>query len=128
MGRLMSATALRAPTPYLPFPVSQGKSSTVEILNPLPGAARYTSRKNALRMVRRGIAVASGDDAILFPTREWLSRLNAKEAQDRLDDGFVEQRGGVLWWNGCDHRENACHRPGENVAFPKPDRAGGYFK
>lgn len=105
----------------------QGKPDTVEILNPLPGGSRYTSRKNALRMVRRGIAVASGD-AILFPTREWLTQLNRKEALDRMDDGFVEQRGGILWWNGCDHRENACHRPGENVIFPKPDRAMGYFR
>jgi hypothetical protein len=80
-------------------------------------------------MVRRGIAVLSADgSSILFPTEEWLSRLNASDAQSRMDDGFVEQRGGVLWWNGCDHRENACHRPGENVIFPKPDRAIPYFK
>jgi hypothetical protein len=108
--------------------VSQDKSNTVRILNPTPGAARYTSRKNALRMVKRGIAaLSSNGEAIWFPEQEWLAQLDQRDAASRMDDGFVEQRGGVLWWNGCDHRENACHKPGENVIFPKPDRAMPYF-
>jgi hypothetical protein len=77
-------------------------------------------------MVNRGIAVPSGE-GIIFPTSEWLAQLNAKDVESRLDDGFVEARGGILWWNGCDHRSTACHRPGENVIYPRPDRAMPYF-
>jgi hypothetical protein len=79
-------------------------------------------------MVQRGIAVPSSDGTrITFLTPEWLMKLNVKDAQSRMDDAFVEQRGGVLWWNGCDHRDAACHRPGENVVYPQPDRAMPYF-
>lgn len=121
----MDATVLRALIPNL----SQHKSNTVRILNPSPSGARYTSRKNALRLVRRGIAVPSVDGAsISYIASEWLAMLNARDAANRMDDRIVEERGGVVWWNGCDHRPNAMHLPGENVIFPKPDRAMPYFR
>ncbi len=65
---------------------------------------------------------------ISYVTAEWLATLNAQDAATRMDDRMIQERGGVLWWNGCDHRPNACHRPGENVSLPKPDRAMPYFK
>lgn len=121
----MTATSLRAPRAHL----SPQKSKTVQILNPAPDGSRYTSRKNADRLVKRGLAVYSrGDGALTYLASEWMQILHAKAARDRMDDQFVEQRGGVLWWNGCDHRPQACHRPGENVSLPRPDRAAPYIQ
>lgn len=75
------------------------------------------------------MAVSSkGGTAIEYVASEWLATLSAYEAARRLDDRFIEGRGGVLWWNGCDHSPNACHRPGENVLLPRPDRAKGYMQ
>lgn len=123
-GRLTSATTLRARLPSL----SQ-TSKTVQILNPSPSGKRYTSRKNAERLVQRGMAIyVRGRSAIEYVAAQWLTTLGAYEAARRMDDRFIEERGGVLWWNGCDHRPNACHVPGENVLLPRPDRAGGYIQ
>jgi hypothetical protein len=72
------------------------------------------------------MAVASGE-GIRFLEVEQLRRLNLEHAQRQADDSLVEARGGVLWWNGCDHRPNAAHRPGENVFLPRPDRAAPYY-
>lgn len=44
-------------------------------------------------------------------------------AQDaEIDAGIRHNRtGGIVWWNGCDLRDGAMHRPGENVVYPRPD-------
>jgi hypothetical protein len=107
--------------------VSQHKSNTIVILNALPGESRYTSRKNAERLVERGLAVPHGQAAIVLVSVEQARRLEMERSRSRADDRLVEDRGGVLWWNGCDHRPSAAHRPGENVFLPRPDRAMPYF-
>lgn len=107
--------------------MSQHKNNSVQIWNPSPSGKRYTSRKNAERLVLRGLATWSRG-GIEYIASEWLATLGAYEAARRMDDRMVEERGGVLWWNGCDHRRNACHVPGENVLLPRPDRAKGYMQ
>ncbi len=77
--------------------------------------------------MRRGIAVWNGAE-IEYIASQWLATLGAYEAARRADDRMVEERGGVLWWNGCDHSPTACHVPGENVILPRPDRASGYMQ
>ncbi len=77
--------------------------------------------------MRRGIAVWN-HGGIEYIASQWLAGLDAHEAGRRADDRMVEERGGVLWWNGCDHSPTACHIPGENVILPRPDRAGGYLQ
>ena len=102
------------------------KPRLTTILNALPGQARYTSQKNAKRLVTRGLASASHAGITLHPV-EQIRRLDALVARDQADDRMIEERGGVLWWNGCDHHPAAAHRPGENVFLPRTDRAKAYF-
>ena len=105
---------------------SPAKTRLITILNPLPGESRYTSVKNAERMVRRGLAVRRREGIQILPV-EQIRRLEALRARSQADDRMIEERGGVLWWNGCDHRPAAAHRPGENVFLPRTDRGSAYF-
>jgi hypothetical protein len=102
------------------------KSRLTSILNALPNQARYTSAKNAERLVRRGLATITRAGITLLPV-EQIRRLDALQALSQADDRMIQERGGVLWWNGCDHHPAAAHRPGENVFLPRTDRAKAYF-
>jgi hypothetical protein len=106
--------------------VPRVKPRLTVILNALPEQARYTSAKNAERLVRHGLAIATRAGIVLLPV-EQIRRLEALAALTQADDRMIEERGGVLWWNGCDHRPSAAHRPGENVLLPRTDRAKAYF-
>ena len=106
--------------------VPRTKPCLIPILNALPGQARNTSPRNARRLVRHGMAIAKPDGIILLPV-EQIRRLEALCALDQADDRMIQERGGVLWWNGCDHHPNAAHRPGENVFLPRTDRARAYY-
>jgi hypothetical protein len=69
--------------------MSRIRQNSVEILNPIPGGSRYTTRKSAVQFVRRGLAVFEADDgAIRF--------LNQDRRTDcaRGCDGI----GGEFWW------------------------------
>ena len=124
MGRLKSATT--ASQSVFTLRVPRVKSRLTTILNALPGQARYTSAKNAERLVRRGFAIATRTGITLLPV-EQIRRLEAQYALIQADDRMIQERGGVLWWNGCDHHPAAAHRPGENVFLPRTDRAKAYF-
>lgn len=102
------------------------KPRLTTILNALPDQARYTSAKNAERLVQRGLAIATHAGITLLPV-EQIRRLEALTALTQADDRMIQERGGVLWWNGCDHRPAAAHRPGENVFLPRTDRGCAYF-
>lgn len=102
------------------------KPLLVNIVNALPDQQRYTSPKAAARLVRRGLALETRHGIVLLPV-EQIRRLDQLAALNQADDRMIEERGGVLWWNGCDHRSTAAHRPGENVFLPRTDRARAYF-
>lgn len=69
--------------------MSKARVNTIQILNPLAGGARYTSRKSALQFVRRGLAVLEADNTAL----RFLD-------QDRrsLDRKQNDPIGGRFWW------------------------------
>ena len=47
--------------------MSRSRKDTVQIVNPIPNGAHYTSRKSALQFVRRGVAAfENGESAIRF--------------------------------------------------------------
>ena len=69
--------------------MSRIRANMVAILNPPPGGAGYTTRKSALRFVRRGLAVFEGGDAaIRFVDQH--RRVERSSSRDNL--------GGDFWW------------------------------
>jgi hypothetical protein len=68
--------------------MSRIRRHTVEILNPLPGGASYTTRRSALQFVRRGLAAFEGDHAIRFLNQD--RRIERANSSDGL--------GGNFWW------------------------------
>jgi len=69
--------------------MSKNRRNTVEILNPLPGGAHYTSSKAARQFVRRGLAVFEAvDEAIRFLDQD--RRFNRSSGMDGIGEAF--------WW------------------------------
>jgi hypothetical protein len=68
--------------------MSRIRQNSVEILNPIPGGARYTTRKSALQFVRRGLAAFASDHAIRF-----LDQARRFESRKHCDD-----IAGEFWW------------------------------
>jgi hypothetical protein len=68
--------------------MSRIRQSVVDILNPLPGGASYTTRRSALQFVRRGLAAFESDHAIRFLNQE------RRIARANSSDGI----GGEFWW------------------------------
>jgi hypothetical protein len=69
--------------------MSRVRQNSVEILNPIPGGARYTTRKSARKFVRRGLAVfEDGDAAVRF-----LDDQRRTEPADSSGGA-----GGEFWW------------------------------
>jgi hypothetical protein len=69
--------------------MSKTRLNTVQILNPLPGGAQYTTRKSALQFVQRGLAVfEAGDGAIRFLGQG--RRIEGGKGSDGV--------GGEFWW------------------------------
>ena len=69
--------------------MSRLRQNSVEIVNPVPGGARYTTRKSALQFVRRGLAVFEiGDAAIRFVDQH--RRMELVEGGDSV--------GAEFWW------------------------------
>jgi hypothetical protein len=68
--------------------MSRIRQNVVDLLNPLPGGASYTTRRSALQFVRRGLAAFESEHAIRFLNRERrIARANGS-------DGI----GGEFWW------------------------------
>jgi hypothetical protein len=71
--------------------MSKTRPNTVQIVNPLPSGAQYTSHKSALQFVRRGLAVfEAGDTAIRFLHQDRLIELELSKGGNR--------GGGQFWW------------------------------
>jgi hypothetical protein len=69
--------------------MSKTRATTVQIINPFPGGAHYTSRKSALQFVRRGLAVLEANNTVLrFLDQD--RRSNERRKDDRV--------GGHYWW------------------------------
>ena len=74
-------------------------------------------------MVRRGVAEWVSHTVVrLVASRKVLMR-GGTAWIDRQIDSAIERGhpGGIVWWNGCDHRRMAMHRPGEMPSYPMPD-------
>jgi hypothetical protein len=68
--------------------MSKPRLNTVQILNPLPEGANYTTRKSARQFVRRGLATfESGEAAIRF-----------LDQTRRTIVGRGDGIGGEFWW------------------------------
>ena len=97
---------------------SQGRliskqSVTFQILNPHPGAGTYTSKRNAERLIARGLAVLSGERAICLLEEEQVRLARRVQADMRQDERY---------W-----REIAVQRGGQEVFFVwKPSMSNGY--
>ncbi len=88
--------------------MSRFRFKTVQILNPLPGGAQYTTRKSALQFVRRGLAFfESGGGAIRF--------LNQSP---RIAGSQHDGIGGKFWWRYG--KTGKMSQIIGNVAFPAP--------
>jgi hypothetical protein len=73
--------------------MSKTRPNTVQIVNPLPGGARYTSPKSAIQFVRRGrAAFEDGNTSIRFLTQD--HRSNTARRSD-LDGGHFRWRIGT---------------------------------
>jgi hypothetical protein len=68
--------------------MSRIRKNAVEILNPLPGGASYTTRKSAIQFVRRGAAAFESDHAIRFLNQD--RRIKPTNTSDGI--------GGEYWW------------------------------
>ena len=101
---------------------SKRRQPTILIVNPYTKGKARTTAPAARRMVMRGLAVWVGARAIqtlscpVFvgngPT--WIDR--------QIDTAISKHHpGGVLFWNGCDHRRTAMHKPGHMPAYERPD-------
>ena len=84
--------------------MSRIRQNVVDILNPLPGGASYTTRRSALQFVRRGLAAFESDHAIRFLDQERrIERANSSDGVGvefwwRLGKtgGMVQQIGSVV--------------------------------
>jgi|ERR1035438_4753370 hypothetical protein len=69
--------------------MSKIRRNTIQVINPLPGGASYTTQKSADDFVRRGLAVFEANDgAIRFLDQD--RRIIRGEERDRS--------GGEFWW------------------------------
>jgi hypothetical protein len=69
--------------------MSKSRTNTVQIVNPRPGGASYTSRRSALGFVRRGLAIFEPDENALR-----FINLERRERNRGHDDG----QGESFWW------------------------------
>jgi hypothetical protein len=79
---------------------------------------RLISRKRAHGWITAGLAfwVLYERELTLIPGA--IEYLNAMRERDV--DQSIEQRGGFVWWNGCDLRDFVRHAPGESAVIPPP--------
>jgi hypothetical protein len=68
--------------------MSRIRQNIVDILNPPPGGASYTTRRSALQFVRRGLAAFESDHTIRFLNQE--RRIERANSSDGI--------GGEFWW------------------------------
>jgi hypothetical protein len=71
--------------------MSRIRHNAVQILNPLPGGAHYTTLKSARQFVRRGLAVFESADAICFLNQE--RRASLQSDLEGTDGVFCWRRG-----------------------------------
>jgi len=89
------------------------QSVTYQILNPHPGAGSYTSKRNAKRLIARGLAVLIGERAIRLLEQEQVRLARRVQTDMRRDEQY---------W-----RDIADQRGGEDVAFHwEPSISNGY--
>ena len=82
-------------------------------MNPHAGGGHYTSKRNAERLVARGLAVLSGERAIRLLEQEQVRLARRVQADMRQDERY---------W-----REIAAQRGGDEVAFHwHPSISNGY--
>ena len=106
--------------PFDTLTVSKRRSRPlIEIRNPHPGGARYTSLRAATGMVERGIAAFVNSTAIQLQPIQWLRTLHQMEAAaldaKAVDSAISEYRAGRVWWNGNRGRDG-IYPPGAVIS------------
>jgi hypothetical protein len=84
------------------------RSGVVWIANPTVAGARYTTRRQALRLVKRRRAKWRHGALFFFDSPTAIARAEAAA----VDAALRRYRGGVVYWNGSDD-PTKLHRPGE---------------
>jgi hypothetical protein len=104
-------------------------SRVIQIANPVDGGASYTTRKSAARLVSRGVAVEREGKLVMVRHVQSCAVGRTSFAHELIrmaDDKLVAaRRGGQVYWNGADQRDDATHPPFRNVQFPRPGRVMG---
>ena len=104
------------------------KRILVAILNPRDGKS-YTSMRAAAYYVQRGDAIYEPGRGIRFVENLESRELRKAEAEYRMSESIVADRGGLIFWDGCkgatDTRSARNSLPkmgvvGSNV-WPSPD-------
>ncbi len=102
------------------------RSPPVRIINPRD-AATHTSARRAADMVRRGIAVYVRSEAdrtsIKLIDDAELRRSQQIERARQVERSIVNDRHGVIWWDGCEPGSQTAPRLGVvgNKAYGAPD-------
>jgi hypothetical protein len=77
------------------------RASVVEIVNPVPGSSRFTTRKRADHLVRRRYAVFAADGRLRLLEEYELLRLQSEISMKRQDAEYERQiqihRGGIVY-------------------------------
>ena len=74
-------------------------------------------------MVMRGLAVwvAAGCAIRLLASRPVFAERGPDWLDLQIDTAIGEHHPkGVVFWNGCDHRRTAMHKPGHMPAYERP--------
>lgn len=95
----------------------------MRIENPHSQGKRHTSARKARRLVMRGLAVWATVSTIrLLASRPVFQERGPAWIDRQIDDAIERNHpGGIVFWNGCDHRRLAMHKPGEMPSFERPD-------
>lgn len=115
------------------MPKSQRTASTVEILNPAPNGARYTSRKRADEMVSTGRAQYTHDRrAIVLRAidSEAERKFRRKQLLAKQEREIDRMRGGIFSKRGCRLDTKRVFHPTADTLLPHPGspEARGYIE
>jgi hypothetical protein len=105
------------------------RTNIIQIGNPVAGGSRYTTRKSAARLIRRGVAVERDGKLVMVSHVQFcaVGRTSLAHELVRIADNklVAARRGGQVYWNGADQRDDATHPPFRNVQFPRPGSTTG---
>jgi hypothetical protein len=112
----------------------------VKILNPKDSGQLFTSTNSAADMVRRGVAIyvtgvpvdlpgLNPGPSIRLINDDERRRSSQAQASHELGKSIVDDRDGVIWWDGCTPGSKTAPVLGVvgSNAFVRPNQVTGYF-